>query len=265
MLVLAALTLVTIDARSNGSGVLSSVRAKVSDGFSPLQRATHAALAPIGNFLTGAADYGNLRAENQRLRQQIAALQTEGAAAAADQARADQVMQQQNLAFVNGVPKVTAPIIEAGASNFDNTIMIGKGTASGVAAGQPVVAAGGLVGTVLSASTHVATIRLMTDPSFDVGVRLPGNNIGSAVGEGRLDPLRIEVDTTQNPPPVTKPGQILVTSGLNMEKFPPGIPVGKVVKETRPPGATEPDIEMAPLVDVGQLAYVQVLIWAPPA
>jgi len=69
VLILAALTLVTIDARSQGTSFLSSIRSRVSDGFAPLQRATHSVLRPIGDFLTGAADYGSLKSENQRLRE----------------------------------------------------------------------------------------------------------------------------------------------------------------------------------------------------
>src|SRR5215471_2670386 len=75
VLVLAALTIVTIDARSGGSGVTDQVRAKFHDAFSPLQRATHSVLRPIGDFFTGALEYGSLRQENQRLRSQVAGLE----------------------------------------------------------------------------------------------------------------------------------------------------------------------------------------------
>ena len=262
VLVLAALTLITIDARSNGSGVLSSVRGKVSDAFSPLQRATHAALAPIGNFITGAVDYGSLRTENQRLRQQVAALQTQAVQAAAAEQAASQLLQEAHLPFVGSIPTVAVQIIDQGSSNFDNSLTIDKGTASGVAAGQPVVAAGGLVGSVLSASAHTATVRLLTDPSFAVGVSLPGGNVGSASGQGRAEPMRITVDTTQLAVPTVKVGQPLVTSGLALEKFPKGIPVGRVSKVTNQPGAAEPLIDIVPLVNPVQLSYLQVLLWS---
>lgn len=263
VLVLAALTLVTIDARSNGSGALSSVRSGVSDAFSPLQRATHAALAPIGNFLTGAVDYGSLRAENQRLRQQIAGLQTQAVRAAASEQAAQQLLQEQNLPFVGSIPTVAVQIIDEGFSNFDNSLTIGKGTDSGVAAGQPVVAAGGLVGSVLSATAHTATVRLLTDPSFAVGVSLPGGNVGSAAGQGRTEPMHITIDSTNLPVPVLKPGDTVVTSGLTLEKFPKGIPVGKVTKVVTAPGAAEPSVDIAPLVNPAQLSYLQVLLWSP--
>ena len=263
VLVLAALTLVTIDARSNGSGVTSEIRGKVHDVFSPVQRATHSALQPVGNFLTGALDYGSLRQENQRLRDQVIALQNQSAQSTAEQAAADQVLRQQGLPWVGAIPTRTVQIIDNGSSNFENTVTINKGTTSGLAKGQPVVAAGGLVGTVASAGSRTAVVTLITDPTFSVGVRLDAKNIGYAQGFGRNDPLRVSVITTNAAVPTLKKGQVLLTSGLDSELYPPNIPVGKVVDASRAPGSVEPDITLQPLVDLNELTYLQVLLWAP--
>lgn len=263
VLVLAALTLVTIDARSQGVGVLSDARSKVSDVFSPLQRATHAALRPIGNFITGALDYGSLKAENQALRRQLAQDEARAAQAAAEQQEADQILKEQGLPFVGSIPTVSAQIINVGPSNFDNTITVDKGTANGIAVGQPVVAAGGLVGSVQSASSHTATIELLTDPNFAVGVTLQGGNVGSAAGAGRTLPLRVTVDSTKLKPPSEKVGAIVTTSGLQNERFPKSIPVGRVSKVRTVAGAVEPEIYLAPLVNLDRLSFVQVLLWSP--
>ena len=265
VLVLAALTLVTIDARSQGVGVLSDARNKVSDAFSPLQRATHAALRPFGNFITGAFDYGSLKRENEDLRRQLAQTQTGAAAAAAEQQEAEQILRNFGLVIPGSIPTLPAQIIDLGPSNFDNTVVIDKGTANGVAVGQPVVAAGGLVGTIQLAEQHIATVELLTDPSFVVGVTLKSGNIGSASGTGRSLPLRVTVETPQvNPIPAEKVGDPIVTSGLHNEKFPKGIPIGLVSKVTREPGATEPEIEVTPYINPNQLSYLEVLLWSPP-
>jgi rod shape-determining protein MreC len=272
VLVLAALTLITIDARSNGHGMVSDVRSKVSDAFSPLQRATHAALAPIGNFLSGAVNYGSLKRENQRLREQLAGLQSQAIQSAAAQQAAQQILQEAGLPFAGSVPGVTAQIIDNGSSNFDISVTINKGTTSGIAAGQPVVSAGGLVGSVVVASAHSSTIRLLTDPSFAVGIALPGGNTGYAQGQGSGHPLHVDViaqstgpvgSSVQVPPPTVKVGDPVVTSGLKYENFPSGIPVGRVTKVATPPGSAEPDISIAPLVSLNSLDYVEVLLWSP--
>jgi len=264
VLVLAALTLVTIDARSNGTGVTSDIRAKAHDAFSPLQRATHAVLQPIGNFLTGALDYGSLRAENQRLRDEVAALQQQSIQSAAEQYSAEQVLALDKLTFVGAIPTVPVEVIDNGFSNFETAVTVNKGTSSGIAVGQPVVAPGGLVGSVEAVSSSTATVVLLTDPTFAVGVRLGGPNVGTAQGLGQAQPMRVTVDTTAViPVPKLRTGQAVYTSGLDGEKFPPNIPVGKVATYNLAPGAAEPDVTINPFVNLNNLAYLDVLLWAP--
>jgi rod shape-determining protein MreC len=262
-LVLAALTLVTIDARSSGHGLTNEIRSRAHDAFAPLQRATHSALQPIGNFMTGALDYGSLRRENQRLRDELAGLQQQSVEATAEQAAAEQVLALQHLPFVGSIPSVTVQVIDNGSSNFETSVTVDKGTSSGVAVGQPVVAAGGLVGSVSSVSSRTATIVLLTDPTFAVGVRLDPANVGTAQGTGRDQPLRVVVDTTSQAPPKLTKGQALVTSGLDLEKYPPNLPVGKVASFSMIPGAAEPEITLEPFVNVTQLAYLKILLWSP--
>lgn len=265
VLVLLALTFVTIDARSHGGGALSDVRSKVSDAFSPLQRATHAVLRPIGNFLTGAADYGSLKRENERLRQQLAQQQSQIAVAQVEQQEAEQVLRNQKLdqAVLGAIPFTAVQIIQEGSSNFDNTLTVDKGTADGIAIGQPVLAAGGLVGTVVSAASHIATVELVTDPNFDVGVSLQGGNTGSAQGSGRLLPMKVDVVSTDHAPPKEKVGQVISTSGLPMEKFPKGIPVGRVSKIVKVTGASEPEIDLTPIIDPTSISYLDIALWSP--
>lgn len=263
VLVLAALTLITIDARSNGHGVTNSIRSGVHDVFNPLQKATHSALEPIGNFLTGAADYGSLKSENQHLRDQLAQLQTQSLQAAAEQSAAQQILQEEHLPFVGSIPTVAVQVIDNGSSNFENTVTVNKGTTSGVIVGQPVVAAGGLVGTVARVTHDTATIVLLTDPTFVVGVRLDAANVGAAQGVGRGEPLKVTVDTSSAAAPKLTIGQPVYTSGLNFEKYPKDIPVGKVHSFNWPVGAAEPTITISPFVNVSQLAYLQILQWAP--
>jgi cell shape-determining protein MreC len=111
-------------------------------------------------------------------------------------------------------------------------------------------------------SRHSATVVLLTDPTFAVGVRLPGTNVGTAQGSGRGQPLRVTIDTTDIAAPVVRVGQVVVTSGLNLEKFPPYIPVGRISSVTTPPGSAEPEITIKPIADLAT-SYVQVMLWSP--
>jgi rod shape-determining protein MreC len=263
VLVLAAVTLVTIDSRSNGGGVLRHVRAAAHDVFSPLQRGTHAVLEPIGNFLSGAVHYGSLRTENQRLRDQLAGLEAQGVQSSVLQQEAQQVLGLQHLSFVGQIPTRTAQVIDQGSSNFSASLTIDRGTHAGLAVGQPVVAAGGLVGTISQVSATTATVSVLTDPSFVVGVRLDAANVGTASGTGPVGPLHVTVITTDQPTPNMTPGEVISTSGLQLEQFPAGIPVGKVTTVGHRASGIEPDISLAPMVDTATLSYVDVLLWSP--
>lgn len=269
VLVLAAVTLVTLDARSGGSGLLGRIRGAVHNGLAPVQNATHSALQPIGDFITGAADYGSLKADNARLRRQISAMQAQGVAAGAAQSEADEIIAGAHLPFVGNVPLRAARVIDQGSSNFQNVVTIDKGSADGLVVGQPVVAAGpvgsggGLVGSIGSVASRTATVDLLTDPSFVVGVRLDAVNTGTAQGVGAGSPLRVTVISTNQALPKLAKGQPVVTSGLQLERYPYGIPVGTISSVSFPPGSQEPSATLTPVVDLSHLDIVEVEIWSP--
>lgn len=262
MAVLAAVTLIVLDSRSGG-GAMGSIRNGLNSAFSPVQQATHDALAPVGNFLTGAADYGSLRTENQRLRNQVASMQSQAVSAAAAANAAQQVLAQQHLPFVGQVPTVTARVINQGEANFENTVQIDKGSQDGIAVGQAVVAPGGLVGEISEVSGHTATVDLLTDPNFVVGIDLGNGVVGSASGSGRSTPLRVTFDEPPvsipgGPPFSLAPGQQLTTSGQALEAIPAGIPVAKVKSFSNTSNAPQPTVTLTPIVDLGSLSYVTI-------
>ncbi len=263
-LLLVAVTLVALDTRSGGGGITGQLRNAVSDVVSPIQSATRDVLAPVGDFLAGAVDYGTVSKENQRLRDQVAAMSDAAAQAAAAEQEAAAVLKEQGLKFVGSIPTRTVQVVERSSSNFASNLTVNKGTSQGIAAGEPVVAAGGLVGMIESAGTKTSTVRLLSDPSFSVGLSLPGGNIGSASGQGLGRPLGVTVDTTSLKAPAVKVGDVLYTSGLSLETFPKGIPVGKVSSVSAVPGSLEPHITLTPLVDVAQFSYLEVMLWSPP-
>lgn len=262
ILVLAAITLVTISIRDGNHGILGSMRARAQSVIHPVQTATQDALRPLGNFLTGALHYQQLRRENALLRQELAQSQTQQVTGANAQAEARQLLAEAHLPFVGSIPTVTAAVINQSSSNFEEAIQINRGTANGLTDGMPVVAAGGLVGSIATVSSHDATVVLLTDPTFNVGVRIGSSNavVGDATGEGRGNDLRVA-----NVPlsvKVTK-GEALSTSGLSLEKFPPGIPVGRVASVKASPDTLESTLELTPLVNPYDLLYVQVMLWSP--
>jgi rod shape-determining protein MreC len=261
LLVLTAITLVTIDTRGSGGGITGTVRNGAHDVFAPVQSATHAVLQPIGNFFTGVFDYGALKRENARLRDQLAQ-ETQQALNASNAQRQLQILsEQEHLDFVGNIPTVAAQVIDESASNFEDSVQINRGTNSGIAVGMPVVTGGGLIGRVDQASGSGATVLLLTDPTFSVGVRLVTNGqVLVADGAGAGKPMTVEL---ANAGTKIHSGDRLVTSGLSMEEYPPDIPVAKVKSVQTAPGNLVQNVTATPTADVATLEFVQVLQWSP--
>lgn len=261
VLVLLGVTLVTLSDRSGSNGVFAKARSYARDIANPFQSGVHSALEPVGNFLYGALNYGSLEKENELLRQELADEQTAAVRAMSEQDQSEQVLAQEHLDYLAGIPSVAAQVIDIGSANFEQSIEINRGSTDGVAVGQPVVSGGGLIGRVVSVSARLATVDLVDDPSFTVGVRVVRSGVvGAATGLGEGNPLQVEdVNVGAN----VKRGDALVTSGLQLEYFPPGIPVGTVASVSAPAGGLQLDISATPYADLVDLQFVSVLLWSP--
>jgi rod shape-determining protein MreC len=262
VLVLAGVTLVTLSARAGTGGVFAKVRSYARDVANPVQSGIHSLLQPVGDFLSGALDYRSLQRENQLLREQLVADQAKEVVAASEAAQAEQILAQAHLGILSRIPSVTAQVVDLGSANFEQTIEENRGSANGVVVGEPVVSAGGLVGSVTAASAHLATVTLLDDPSFTVGVRdvKDSSVVGASVGEGEGNALEVvDVNVGQR----VRKGDAMVTSGLSLEHFPAGIPVGVVTAVGAEPGALQQLVSMKPLANLVNLQFVRVLLWSP--
>ncbi|MFI0403880.1 MAG: rod shape-determining protein MreC [Cyanobium sp.] len=145
---------------------------------------------------------------------------------------------------------VSAPVISRQTAGWWQQLVIGKGSLSGVRAGQPVLAPGGLIGLVASVTPATATITLLTDPSSRVGVWLSRTkHHGLLTGVGTARPVVRFLDKD----PETRPGDLVVTSPAST-LVPPNLPVGVIqsVNATADP---------APTAVVQLIAPVQAVDW----
>ena len=259
LLVLLGLTFVTLSDRSSTAHYFNRARSLANQVANPFQSGVHAALQPIGDFIYGALKYRSLEAQNQKLREELGSAQSAYVQANAEEGEADQVLSQDHLTFISNIPSIAAQVVEVGAANFEQTVEINRGSANGVAVGQPVVAAGGLVGSVSSVSSHLATITLIDDPTSTVGARDERSSVvGAAKGEGQGFDLQVE---NLNIGDAVKPGDQMVTSGLPLEHFPSGIPLGTVTSVSS--GALQLEVSLKPLAALNNLEFVRVLLWSP--
>jgi rod shape-determining protein MreC len=263
LLVLTSITAITLDYRDEGAGALESLRQGARDVVAPLQSAAADVLEPVGDFFGGLTRYNSLQNENARLRQELDRARGQALAAEGAERERQALLELQRLDFPSTIPTVTARVIAQAPSNFQNTVVIDRGSEHNVVVGQPVVTGAGLVGRILEVSRTLATVQLVTDRSSNVGIRLTGSGeIGIASGTGSGDPLDIGfVAATAK---VTE-GEAVVTSGLQGSVFPPEIPVGTVRSARTPPGGVEQEITMDTAVDLRRLEFVRVMLWSPPA
>jgi rod shape-determining protein MreC len=167
-----------------------------------------------------------------------------------------------DLPFAADLPRVTGRVVSGPRSNFSHAVEIDKGSDDGIAVGMPVAAGAGLAGRVTQVTHGSATVELLTDPDFRVGVRLATTgDLGTARGQGRDEPLA--VDSAINPRTQIPAGTGVVTSGVDRSAFPPGIPIGTVASTREGSGGLALDLVVDPLVDVDNLSYLTVIQWVP--
>ena len=144
---------------------------------------------------------------------------------------------------------------------YDSKVIIDKGSASGIKAGQPVLAAGGIFGRVSAVLPNSASVILLTsaDPTNRIGAmvtRTPPNtpSVGLLHGES-ADRLVLEFSDPLAP---VSPCDLVVTSGYS-DLIPRNLPVGRVTKVEDFPDYGKRQAIIFPTVRLGFVPEVTVL------
>lgn len=262
LLIITSVTLITLDERGSGSGVIGSIRSGAHDVVAPLQRGVQDVVRPVTDWFDGVTSRGSLTSENRKLRHEVESLHNEIGRARALEQQNRQLRRQLHLPFVGDIKTIAAQVISGATGNFDTTVQIDAGTRRGVRKGMPVVSDLGLVGRVVDVSGTSATVLLITDPSSNVAVRLPKSQ-ATGVASGHAGTSLLSVSFVSPDKAVTK-GDTVFTAGQQNGLFPADLPIGAVTSATKTTGALQYDIEVRPTVDLSRLEFVQVLRWTGP-
>jgi rod shape-determining protein MreC len=263
VLVVLSLSIISLDLNGRTHGVTSGIKSVANSVYSPLRGAVNDVLNPIGDFFAGAVHYGALQSENQKLQAAVGNLRQAQAESTYEKTQLRKVMALQDLPFLDSLTHVTAQTQEINTSNFTMTITIDKGRADGVEAGMPVVGAGGLVGQVIQSFHHTAVVQLITDGQSKVGVTFGQSELTGTI-DGQGPDSSMTADFIAPHTALTK-GEKMFTSSLDGAAFPPGIPVARVTSFHTSAGASQEAVSVAPIANLSQLAYVDVVVWEPPA
>lgn len=260
LLVLVSLTLITLDHR--GFGPLERAREAANDVLSPVRGGLEDVTAPITDAWHGITDYGDVKRDNEELRERVAELEGQLARVEADADAYAALLEEVDLAYTE-VESVLARVVGGPTGNFAaHTVEIDKGSDHGLRRGMAVATSAGLAGRILEVSSGRSIVQLVSDPDVRWGVRLSGSQ-DVAIAHGIGEPDHVEIDDGVDADTEVAPGEVVVTSGGRASFFPEGIPVGRVAEVIDPEGEVNRVITVELLADLDDLVFVNVLLYQP--
>lgn len=234
---------------------LEPARAALATLLWPLQKAV---LLPF----EGAGEAGGYLAALARLQQENAALRQQQLGQAhllLRQAHLDEENRRLrallDMGERQGVPVQAAEILYATRDPFSRRIVIDRGLAHGIEAGQPVIDNVGVIGQVTRVFPLASEVTLLTDKHQSIPVQVVRNGLRAVLtgaGQGMLELKHLTANAD------VQVGDTLVTSGLD-GVYLAGLPVARVTGIDRDNAFPFARIECAPLAGVERQGQVLVL------
>ena len=201
-------------------GFFAEVTTPISSGLDWVKRS-------IAGTPAGIAEHWNVKAENDRLKKELADNNTLVERARTLNQENRRLREMLKLRDVTAESVVAARLVNSSASSTRRYATLNAGSWQGVKRGQPVREPDGLIGQVIEVSPNTSRVLLIIDSSSNVPVRrtrdgLPA--IATGRGDGQLD-IKSATITSGG----FKPGDMFVTSGTG-GVYPPNIPVARVVR-----------------------------------
>jgi rod shape-determining protein MreC len=260
VLVIASLLTTTLWYREGVDGPIHVLRRGViaaSEPFLIVGTWVSAPFRAVGTWASGASvdrtAYDELQTQNLELKQRLAALEE------AKQEN-ERIRALVDFAKTQDLKSIGARVIGRPTDSWGGTIVVDRGTSKGVKIGDPVIAAGGLVGQVVEVSPLASKVRLITDPNSGVAVIVQRTRANGVV-RGSLDgSLHLDfVDKAKKP----IRGDVVVTSGLG-GVYPKDIVVGEVTDVSSPQADLYPEVAVASRVAIERIEEVLVLLDPQP-
>lgn len=207
-------------------------------------------------------DYLNLvgvRQENLRMRDEIKELNAR-IVAAGETALINQRLEKL-LGMKSSIkaPVLAVSVVGEDLSSWFRTVVIDKGSSSGIAEGMAVVAADGVVGQIVKVASTTSRVLLLTDHTSGIAATIQRSRARGVVkgkGEGLCS---LEFTTREED---VKVGDIVITSGIG-GVFLKGIPIGEVSMVKRGEYGIFQTVIIKPLVNLAHLEEALVVLRVP--
>lgn len=264
---LVSLAMLSVYFRESSDGALHGAQSTGASILHPFQVAAERVAQPFedaygwaGDVLGAESENERLRAELERLRQQLVQSQT----AVRQNEKLRQLLRfRDGPAFPRDYHGVAARIIGRTPGQFEQQVLIAAGTNARVRVNDPVVTAAGLVGRVTKVSRRSARVTLIIDETSAVSALDLKTNAAGIVRHGVAagDSLILDRVTKAD---VVEPGDVVITAGWRSGRlasiYPRGIPIGRVTSVGQLDTDIYKRVEVAPFVDFSSLDSVLVLV-----
>ncbi|MGH2713995.1 MAG: rod shape-determining protein MreC [Thermoleophilaceae bacterium] len=250
----------------SGGGAFHTLQRGAQEGFAPIETGASRALKPVRDFFGWAGDTIDAKDQNEALKKEVERLRTDLAEAQtavrdSGQLKGIAELHQQDY-FPQGTEPVTARVIAKSPTVWHSSVKIDKGTGDGVRVDQPVIAAGGLVGKITSATGGTSEVRLITDGQSGVSAQVFPEGVTGVVRPEVGNPDDLLLESVESGRRVTE-NTLVITSGFTSSRleslFPRGIPIGRVSKVDFDELETYQRVHVKPFADLRELDVVQVL------
>lgn len=232
---------------------LSIAAAPFEYGTSRFAFAGRTGIAMIDQILANWQELDDLKRENGALRAEQTAY---------SEILAENMRLRALAGFKQGYTQHTllgAKVIARDYGAWTNTMVIDRGSDSGLARYMPVIVPEGLVGFVSEVYMNSARVQLITDPRTSVGaiVQRPQSRVASMVKGNGNRPDSLTFANLSREADVIK-GDVLVTSGYG-GVYPHGLLVGRVEQVADESTTTSREAIVTPAADLSRLEEVFVM------
>lgn len=219
--------------------------------LAPVQQRLATATRDGVRVITHRGEVGRLQAENDELRNTVAALRLELVRLQAAELENRQLREQLRYVEIHRqFTLVPAEVIGRDPSHLGGRLVVDQGRTAGIEVGMVVLAPAGLVGRVIAVADHSATILPITQPASAVNAKVLGSADATGIANGTANGRLVLRYLPQHE--AIEVGDTVVTSGLG-GTFPRDVAIGRVTFVRSRDVEMFQEAEVEPLVTVGGL------------
>jgi rod shape-determining protein MreC len=204
--------------------VVERVRTTVVDLLVPILDVLAMPVRAVTNLGDRMGAFGDLYAENRRLREETEQLMQWQVVARQLEAENRSLRELARFIPEDAVSFVTARVVAGAGGSFVRSILVTAGTRDGVAKGQIAMTGDGLVGRVGETGARASRVLLLTDLNSQIPVLLEGSRERAILAGDNSDAPHLVFLRPDFRPSI---GDRVVTSGHG-GVFPPALPIGVV-------------------------------------